>query len=72
MPGGHYVFFATADDGVRVIVDDSTVIDAWKIQPATDYEADVFLHPGKHKIVVEYYEEAEDAQVSVHWKQLGH
>ena len=65
-------FHVRADDGVRVIVDDVTVIDAWKIQPATEYEGKVSLSPGKHKIVVEYYEEAEDAEVSVHWKQLGH
>ncbi len=68
--GGHYRFFAIADDGVRVLVDDQTIIDAWKIQPATEYKADLFLGEGLHKLVVEYYEEAEDAQIRVYWEPL--
>jgi hypothetical protein len=67
---GHYRFFAVADDGVRVIVDDQTIIDAWVIQPATEYKADIFLHEGLHKLVVEYYEEAEDALIKVNWEPL--
>ena len=67
---GRYRFFAVADDGVRVIVDDQTIIDAWVIQPATEYKADLFLGEGLHKLVVEYYEEAEDAQIHVYWEPL--
>lgn len=67
---GHYRFFAVADDGVRVYVDDQLIIDGWKIQPATEYKADLFLHEGRHKLVVEYYEEAEDAQIHVYWEPV--
>lgn len=67
---GWYRFVAVADDGVRVIVDDQTVIDGWKIQPATEYKGDIFIHEGTHKLVVEYYEEAEDAQISVEWRPI--
>lgn len=67
--GGDYRFYATADDGVRVIVGDTTVIDGWKIQPATEYKGDISLPRGIQWVVVEYYEEAEDAQISVHWEQ---
>ncbi len=67
---GHYRFTATADDGVRVYVDDQLIIDAWKIQPATTYHADMFLQDGTHRIVVEYYEESEDAQIQFNWEQL--
>jgi len=66
--GGDYRFHATADDGVRVYVDDTLVIDGWKIQPATEYHGDISLRPGKHKVVVEYYEEAEDALITVYWE----
>lgn len=66
--GGDYRFYATADDGVRVYVDDTLVIDGWKIQPATEYTGDISLRPGKHKVVVEYYEEAEDALINVYWE----
>ncbi len=68
--GGWYRFTAVADDGVRVYVDDQLIIDGWKIQPATEYKADIFLPEGRHKLVVEYYEEAEDAQISVDWEPI--
>ena len=68
--GGHYRFNATADDGVRVYVDDQLIIDGWKIQPATDYQAELYLHEGVHKLAVEYYEEAEDALIRVNWEPL--
>lgn len=67
---GWYRFTAVADDGVRVYVDDQLIIDGWKIQPATEYKGEVFLHEGGHKLVVEYYEEAEDAQISVEWESI--
>ncbi|MCC6457874.1 MAG: LysM peptidoglycan-binding domain-containing protein [Caldilineaceae bacterium] len=70
--GGPYRFFAVADDGVRVYVDDQLIIDAWVIQPATEYKADLNLSDGPHKVVVEYYEEAEDAQIHVYWEQRRH
>lgn len=70
--GGVYTFYAIADDGVRVYVDDQLIIDGWKIQPATEYKADVHLGEGPHKLVVEYYEEAEDAQIRVYWEAKRH
>jgi LysM repeat protein len=66
--GGSYRFYAVADDGVRVYVDDQLIIDHWVIQPATEYKTDLNLSPGPHKVVVEYYEEAEDAQIHVYWE----
>jgi len=70
--GGPYTFYAVADDGVRVYVDDQLIIDAWVIQPATEYKVELNLSEGPHKIVVDYYEEAEDAQVHVYWEQRRH
>ena len=70
--GGPYRFYAIADDGVRVYVDDQLIIDAWVIQPATEYTADLNLSEGPHKIVVDYYEEAEDAQIHVYWEPRHH
>ena len=65
--GGDYRFYATADDGVRVFVGDTMVIDGWKIQPATEYKGDISLPRGIQWVVVEYYEEAEDALIDVYW-----
>jgi LysM repeat protein len=70
--GGPYRFYAIADDGVRVYVDDQLIIDGWVIQPATEYKADIQLSEGPHKLVVEYYEEAEDAQIRVYWEPRHH
>lgn len=70
--GGPYRFYAIADDGVRVYVDDQLIIDGWVIQPATEYKADINLSDGPHKLVVEYYEEAEDAQIRVYWEPRRH
>jgi LysM repeat protein len=70
--GGPYRFYATSDDGVRVYVDDQLIIDGWAIQPATDFKADLNLSEGTHKIVVEYYEEAEDALIHVYWEPKRH
>lgn len=67
---GWYRFTAVADDGVRVYVDDQLIIDGWKIQPATEYKGEIFLREGTHKLAVDYYEEAEDAQISVTWEGI--
>lgn len=66
--GGDYRFTATADDGVRVFVDGNMVIDAWNIQPATEFTGDISLSRGTHWVVVEYFEEAAEAQIKVDWE----
>ncbi len=65
--GGNYRFFATADDGVRVYVDNVMVIDAWREQPSTSYFGDVYLSPGTHAIRVDYFEATQVASISVYW-----
>lgn len=67
---GWYRFTAVADDGVRVFVDDTLIIDGWKIQPATEYTADVYLTGGVHKLNVDYFEEGDAAQIRVSYERL--
>ncbi|MEX1018752.1 MAG: PA14 domain-containing protein, partial [Litorilinea sp.] len=67
---GWYRFSATADDGVRVFIDDTLVIDGWKIQPATEYTAEVYLTGGSHKLNVDYFEESDHAQIQVSYERL--
>ena len=55
----------TADDGVRVYVDDKRVVDAWVAQSPAGYSTTVYLNPGPHKWRVEYFEEFGGAQISV-------
>ncbi|MFD1506959.1 choice-of-anchor D domain-containing protein [Georgenia yuyongxinii] len=54
---GVYTFSARADDGVRVIVDGTTVIDRWVDQDGkAAHTASLFLDEGAHDVVVEYYQ----------------
>jgi len=67
---GNYRFYATADDGVRVYVDNRLIIDGWRVQPATNYYADVNLNAGYHLIRVEYYEAGDVAKLIVSWGRI--
>ena len=55
-----------SDDGVRVWIDDSLVVDAWHDQPATDYPIEKNLEPGhSYAIRIEYYQNAGGAQLQL-------
>jgi len=58
---GRYRFTMTADDGMRVWVDTAVVLDAWILQPATTYGADVDLTAGRHLIRVEDFDDTQEA-----------
>ena len=68
---GGYRFFAYADDGVRVWVDDVMVIDQWRNQAATMVYGDLYLRAGTREVRVEYYEATGNAQVRVWWEHQG-
>ncbi len=53
---GNWRFTATADDGVRVWVDSSLVIDKWYDQPQTTHTGDITLTAGNHTVRMEYYD----------------
>jgi len=59
-----YRFTAQADDGMRVWVDSTLIIDEW--HPATPlvYTRDVSMAAGPHAIRIEYYEGVYDAYVT--------
>jgi uncharacterized protein YraI len=72
MAAGNYQFSAQVDDGVRVRLDNWTVVDAWEegsIRTRTGTFRSVGA--GDHTITVEYYQGAGDAVVSVWWEQMG-
>jgi hypothetical protein len=68
---GTYLFLANADDGIRVWVDGGLVIDGWKDQPPTVYQATRALSSGEHQVKVEYYEHGGGATAQVTWAQMG-
>ncbi len=69
---GTYRFFSSTDDGVRVWVDGSLVIDAWVDQSmSTTRTGDKYLASGPHTIVVEYYEHGVTAGAHVWWQVVS-
>jgi len=61
-----YRFSVTADDGVRLYVDDQQLLDFWNGPPGTN-TANVFLNGGDHMIRLEFREFGEAAQASLSW-----
>lgn len=66
---GLYNFTVGADDGVRLWVDDTLVIDQWVTADTyTIHVASIELGKGRHEIRVEYYDEIGLAGISVNWE----
>jgi len=70
-----YVFFATADDGIRVWLDgerdENRIINQWSDHPSYTYQAIRYLTAGAHSVRVDYYERGGDATVKVGWKPVS-
>jgi hypothetical protein len=60
----------TSDDGVRLYVDDQSILDKWIDQPPTTYTAEVSLSEGNHTIRMEYYEAGGGATASLSWEKI--
>lgn len=55
-----------SDDGVRVWIDDSLLVDGWQDQAATDYPIAMNWKPGRtYSIRIEYFENAGGAQLQL-------
>lgn len=67
---GHWRFRVGADDGVRMWIDVTQILDEWHGNPEgfRTYEVDVYaLTAGNHDLKVEYYEATGNAGVQVRW-----
>jgi hypothetical protein len=62
-----YNFLVSADDGVRVYIDDKLVIDKWFPQAETCYEVALDMTSGKHNVKVEYFQALESAVIRCNW-----
>ncbi|WP_415841156.1 PA14 domain-containing protein, partial [Paenibacillus typhae] len=64
-----YQFFTNSDDGIRVWVNGTAVIDSWMKQSGTERTGSIALQAGQlYDIKVEYYENAGDASVRLMWQ----
>ena len=67
---GAYRFYASCDDGVRILVDGRVVVDAWQKQQLPNTRTgDITLSAGQHTVVVEYFEEGGLAGAHVWWNR---
>jgi hypothetical protein len=62
-----YTFITTTDDGVRLWVDGTLVVDAWTDHSKRDDSGQITLAAGRHDIRLEYYENGWDAIAQLAW-----
>lgn len=65
---GTYQFTATADDGVRVTIDGTVIIDQLGAGGLNTFQATVALSGDTHSITVEYVEQTQEAEISFSWQ----
>lgn len=68
---GVHRFYIQVDDGVRLYLDGTVVLDEWRDSAPVDYEVDSFLTEGQHEVMVEYYDATASARIGLSWSYLG-
>lgn len=68
---GTYRFTATMDDGMRVWVDNSLIIDSWWDSQVHSMSHDIYLNGGDHQIRVDYYDAGGKAVAKLDWVAIG-
>ncbi len=63
-----YLFCAMSDDGARIWVDGTRVLDEWHPNNGVAYCGRQHVKTGNHDIKVEYYEEGGNALIYVWWR----
>jgi hypothetical protein len=66
-----YTFIVRSDDGARLFVDDSLILDAWHDQEAQERTATTRLNRGRHGIRLEYYQGSGFAGCRLQWMRSG-
>ena len=65
----NYTFQTLSDDGIRLWVNDTLIIDQWNDHAATIHTGQIFLEAGiRNDIRLEYYENAGDAVAQLSWQ----
>ncbi|HEX2870286.1 MAG TPA: PA14 domain-containing protein [Polyangiaceae bacterium] len=62
-----YTFSTTSDDGIRLSIDSTVVIDDFTAHAPTVDTGTLALTPGWHPVLLEYFENGGGAQVSLSW-----
>jgi len=65
---GNHVFHVTADDGVRLWIDDDLILDHWVDGYLENLEVARFVTEGTHVVKVEYYQRGGNAIAHLWWE----
>lgn len=71
LPAGTWRFTATMDDGMRVWVNDTQIINSWIDSQVRTLQGDITVGAGDHNVRVEYYEAGGQAVAKLSWAQIG-
>jgi hypothetical protein len=67
-----YTFYTTSDDGVRLWVNNTLIVDKWMDQGATEYFATIDLAAGqKYNIRMDYYDNTGGATAKLAWSSAS-
>lgn len=69
-PAGNYRFMATMDDGMRIWIDNTLVVDAWNPSQEHTVTFDRFMN-GNHAIRIDYFEAGGMAVARFNWQAIG-
>jgi hypothetical protein len=67
LPPGNYELVTITDDGIRVWVDDTLVLERWDIHGSTVDR--IPLGPGRHRLKLEYFEATGWAELKIMFKR---
>lgn len=68
---GIYYFRTSSDEGIRVVIDGTTVIDNWTGHFPTINYGSITLTAGLHDIEIEFYDISDDAVAKFYWCTPG-
>ena len=68
---GTYRFTVRADDGARLWVNGTLIIDQWREQGPTTYSADIGLNAGSVPVTLEYFDQGGTGEISLTWSQIS-
>jgi hypothetical protein len=68
--GGLYRFYASMDDGLRLLIDGEPIIDVWQDGFLRDVVVEHRLGVGQHAIEVAYYDAQGVAEVHLWWEKI--
>ncbi len=64
---GNYIFYVTSDDGVRLYLNDTLVIDRWSDGYAQTSKQFIGVGADRHTVRVEFYDRTGNATLQVWW-----